>query len=158
MKILFTISLLFLFSATNSQDSSKFKMIDSLVSIINTSGLQVQRDTLVQDYPEVGLKMTTYLSMIATNTELLKYVNYVKSDKVEDAVAIEMTASNTFYYLHNQLIKVEEFVIQPYNDFKADWYFWDGKSLNDPLPDDKEAPRSKFLLELSRAMLNQIVK
>lgn len=73
MKPLFFLILTLISSDSYTQDSLKIKKIDSIEASINSSSLPIQRDTLIQNRPEMGLKITTYLSMIIHNQELLKY-------------------------------------------------------------------------------------
>jgi hypothetical protein len=154
------LSFLFLLSFLTAfcQDTSKIKEINLLVSVINTSTLPVQRDTLVKDHPEMGLKMTTYLTMIVNNNHLLKYVNYVITTRNENGVQKQMTGSNTFYYNQNKLIKVEEYLIEGDKKQIADWYYSEEKPLYYTLQSDKSEARAALLLTMSQAMLKQIIK
>ncbi len=56
-----TLSFIFILASSivYSQDTLKIKQIEDLVLGINTSTLPIRRDTLIQDHPELGLKMTT---------------------------------------------------------------------------------------------------
>jgi hypothetical protein len=154
LTILFT---LILFRAY-SQDTLKVKQVDALVLQINSSTLPIQRDTLIQDYPEIGLKMTIYLTMIVSEGELIKYVNYVNSTRVEKGVTQEMTGSNTFYYDHNKLIKVEEYLLEGDKKITFDWYYSNDKALYYTLKSDKAEDRATLLLSMSKTMLKQIIK
>jgi hypothetical protein len=78
------------------QDTLKIRQIDSLVKVINQSNLNIQYDSILQDYPELGLTMRTYLTMVLDGNELKKYVNNVNSVRLEKDISIKTTGSNTF--------------------------------------------------------------
>lgn len=149
--------ILFCFN-TYSQDSLKIRQIDAFVSKINSSNLPIQRDTLVQDRPELGLKMTTYLSGISNDSELIKYVNYVTGTMIENGVTRQMTSSNTFYFEHNKLIKVEEYSIEGDKKGEANWYYSDDKPIHWTFQSEKSEERANLLLNMSKAMVSKIIK
>ncbi len=155
-------SLLFIFILTfsnvQSQDSLKMKQIDALVSEINLSMVPRQRDTIIQNYPELGLKMITYLAMASTGGELLKYVNQVNTTMRENGIEKQMTTSSTFYYRGNKLIKVEEYMIAGGNKQIMDWYYEADKPLHYTLKSDQAAERATTLLIISSGLLKQIIK
>ena len=158
MKTTVTFIFILTFFSVYSQDTLKIKRIDALVSGINTSALPLQRDTLIQDHPEMGLKMTTYLSMIVNGDELMKYVNLVNTTMTENAETRQMTTSSSFYYDHNKLIKVEEYLIEGDKKKTMDWYYAEDKPLYYTLQSDKAADRATLLLTMSKAMLKQVIK
>jgi hemerythrin superfamily protein len=120
--------------------------------------LPIQRGTLIQDRPEIGLKMTTYLTMIVNSGELIKYVNFVNTSMTENAQTRQMATSSSLYYDHNKLIKVEEYLIEGEKKQTADWYYSEDKPLYYTLQSDKAADRATFLLTLSKGMLKQVIK
>ena len=69
-----------------------------------------------------------------------------------------MVTSNTFYYEHNKLIKVEEYIIHGENKQMADWYFSDDKPLYYTFKSPKSAERATSLLAIANTMVKQIVK
>lgn len=158
MKTILSLFLILAFFSVHAQDSSKINEINLLVSAINTSTLPLQRDTLIQDHPEVGLKITTYLSMLVSNNELLKYVSYVVTSMNENGVSKQMTGANTFYYNHNKLIKVEEYLIDGEQKHIADWYYSDEKPFSYTLKSDQAENRAALLLTMSQTILKQIIK
>ncbi len=158
MKLSLLILFLFSFSFGYSQNSSKIKEINILVSAINATNLPVEKDTLIQNLPELGLKMTTYLSMIVNNNQLLKYVNYSETLRIVNGVQQKMTVSNTFYYYDNKLIKVEEYLIESAYKRSIEWYYSNDKLLYTTFDYDKSEARAAVLLEVSNAMLKQIIK
>jgi hypothetical protein len=156
-----TLTFIFIFTfcySVWSQDTLKIKQIDVLVASINSSTLPVKRDTLIQDHPEMGLKMTTYLTMIINGKELIKYVNLVKTTMTENAVARQMTTSNSFYYDHNNLVKAEEYLIEGEKKKTADWYYANDKPFYYTLKSDKAADRAILLLTMAKEMLKQVIK
>ena len=157
MKTTLTIIFILAVSGVYAQDTLKIRQIDALVSAINNSPLPVKRDTLIQNAP-TGLKMTTYLSMIMDGGELLKYVNHVNMTMQEKGVSRKMTAANTFYYNHNKLIKVEEYMIEGDEKTTFDWYYSDDKPLYATVPPEKAGDRATVLLTMSKAMLKAIIK
>lgn len=158
MRTMLTLIFLLLFSSSYSQDTSKIKQIDTLVLSINNSTLPIQRDTIIQDRPELGLKMITYLTMIVNDNELMKYVNFVNTTMTENGKSRQMTTSSTFYYHDNKLIKVEEYLIEGDNKKTADWYYSDNKPLYYTLQSDKAASRANLLLTMADGMLKQVIK
>ena len=158
MKTTLTFIFILTFCSAYSQDTLKIKQINALVLGINTSSLPIQRDTLIQDHPEMGLKMTTYLSMIVNGSELLKYVNFVNSTMKENTETRQMTSSSSFYYDHNKLIKVEEYLIEGDKKKAMDWYYSEDKPLYYTLQSDKAADRATLLLTMSKEMLKQVIK
>jgi len=158
MKTTLIIFFILTFFGVYSQDTLKIRQIDALLSQINTSTLPIHRDTLVQDHPEIGLKMTTYLTMIVNGGELIKYVNYVNTTMIENGVTRQMTTSSSFYYDHNKLIKVEEYLLESDKKKTADWYYSGDKPLYYTLQSDKAEDRATLLLTMSKTMLKQIIK
>lgn len=158
MRTTLFISFILTFLNGYSQDTLKIKQIDALVSNINSSSLPVQRDTLRQDRPEMGLKMTTYLTMIVNGNELIKYVNNVNTSMIANRTIKQMNASNTFYYDHNKLIKVEEYIIEGDKRGEANWYYADDKPLYYTLKSGKAEDRANFLLTQSKTILKQVIK
>ena len=158
MKTCLTFFIILTFSRGYSQDTLQTRQIDVLVSKINSSTLLVHRDTLVQDHPELGLKMTTYLTMIVNGGELIKYVNYVNTSMKENGITRKITTSNSFYYDHNKLIKVEEYLLEGDKKKAFDWYYADDKPLYHTLQSDKADDRAELLLTMSKGILKQIIK
>ena len=157
-KTLTFIFVLAIFCNVYSQNTSKIKQIDALVLTINTSPLPIQHDTLIQDHPEMGLKMITYLSMIVNGGELIKYVNLVNTIMTENAATRKITSSSSFYYDQHKLIKVEEYLIEGDEKKTMDWYYAEDKPLYYTLQSDKAADRATLLLTISKGMLKQVIK
>jgi hypothetical protein len=149
---------LFFFNVYSQQDTLKLRQIDTIVFQINTSNLPIQRDTIVQDYPNMGIKATTYLTMIMKDKTLFKFVNFVNSTRTEDGVERQMIGSNSFYYDNNELIKVEEYIIEGGKKGEAIWYYWKDAPIYYTLQSDKAADRADLLLDMSKNMLKQIIK
>lgn len=141
-----------------AQDSLKIKQIDVLVSEINSSTLPVQRDTITQNHPEMGLTMITYLTMLVYEGELIRYVNHINTSMTENGATRQMTGSNTFYYNHNTLIKVEEYLIEAGIKREVAWYYANDKPLYYTLQSDKAEARAILLLSMSKTMLKQVIK
>ena len=158
MKILLSILLIVAFIRGYSQDTIKTKQIDLLIFNINKSSLPVHRDTLIQDRPELGLKMITYLTTIVKDNELIKYVNFVNTTIIESGGTRKISSSSTFYYNQNKLIKVEEFLIEGDTKKEANWYYSEDKPLYYTLQSEKSEARAVFLLETSKAFVKQVIK
>ncbi len=152
------ISILAFYYNVYSQDTLKIKLINALVSSINTSTLPIQHDTLIQDHPDMGFKMTTYISMIVNGRELIKYVNLVNTTMTDNAATQQVISSNSFYYANNKLIKVEEYSIEGDNKKTIDWYYEEDKPLFYTLQSNKAANRATLLLTMSKGMLKQVIK
>ncbi|MET0393005.1 MAG: hypothetical protein ABW019_07675, partial [Chitinophagaceae bacterium] len=60
-KILLTSLLAFGIATAYSQDSLQLRRVDSLVRGINQANLQVTRDSIVHDYPDMGLYAKSWL-------------------------------------------------------------------------------------------------
>ncbi|WP_281239950.1 hypothetical protein [Flavobacterium praedii] len=159
MKIPTFFILLFLMVTNSySQETSKTKDIDVIVNYINQSNYQTTRDTIIQDKPEYGLKMKTYLTMKVDANQLKKYENFAYTNMTLDGKSHEITTSTTFYYDENKLIKVEEYMIEGSDKKVMDWYYSEDKPLYYTLKSDKAEERATLLLSMSDAMLKQIKK
>ncbi len=158
MKIVMTFIFLIIFSSAYSQKKFKIKRIDALVSKINTSSLQSQRDTLIQDLPELGLKTITFLTMIMDGEKLIKYENLVNATFIEKGVERKITSSNIFYFGDNKLIKVEEYLIENGKKKTDEWYYSKDKPLYYTLQSDKAEDRANLLLKISKELLSKIIK
>ncbi len=156
MKTILFVLFLSSFSLSYSQDTSRLKEINSLVAKINSSGLPVQRDSIVQDYQ--SLKMITHLSMLVNGDQLLKYVNEVATTRTENGITRQFTTTNIFYYDKNKLIKVEDYAVSGENKQMAEWYYWDDKPLYYTLKDERSEERAEMLLAMSKTLLKQIIK
>lgn len=150
--ILLLVIVLFSLS-TYSQDTTSVKQIDSLVKLINNSGLKIQRDTLRQEYPAMNLSMQTYLSMLTDAGELKKYVNDVHMSTKENGVPKKQHGITTFYFDHNKLIKVEDDITEGDKKLKVDWYFSNDKPIYNTLKSDKGQDRADLLLKIAEGML-----
>jgi len=140
------------------QDSLKLRRIDSLVSVINQSGLTIQNDSIIQDHPEWGLSMKTYLTLALDGNKLKKYVNKGISVRLEKGISKHMTTSTTFYFDQDKLIKVEESGIEGEKKLFADWYYAENKPLYYTYRSDKSEARAALLLTMADNMLKQIQK
>ena len=154
-KILFSTLLLFTINS-NCQDTLKVRQIDSLVSVINQSNLVIQNDSILQDRPELGLAMKTYLTMALDGNKLKKYINKVNSVRLEKGISKQMTASNTFYFDQDKLIKVEEFVIEGDKKLYFDWYYSENKPLYYTYQSEKSESRATLLLTMANGMIKQM--
>jgi len=102
--------------------------------------------------------MTTYLTMIVQGNELLKYMNNVNSSVPENGSRRQMTAANTFYYHHNSLIKVEEYIVEGERNKEVSWYYSDNKPIYWTLQSEEAEERANFLLTMSKTLLSKIIK
>lgn len=158
MKFILTVIFILAFSFGYSQDSLKTKQIDDLVTGMNTANFAATQDSIVKDFPQLGLKMTTYLTSIVKDGELIKYVNFVNSSKKEIDGVHHMVASNAFYFDKNKLIKVEEYLIEGDKKNVADWYYSDDKPIYYTLQSEKAEQRAIFLLSLSKDLVKKLSK
>lgn len=143
----------------HAQDVAKIKQIDTLVMIINQqTNLKVQHDSIIQDHPEMGLNIKTYLTMASDSTEIKKYVNNVYTINVENGITKQMNSSTTFYFYQQKLIKVEEYVMESGKAKYIDWYYSEDKPLYYTLQYDKAEERAFFLLTTAKSMLQVLKK
>jgi len=157
MKIIFLLAtFLFSFTVYSQQDIAKLRKVDALVNLINSSDFEVQTHTIKQDPPEMGLSMRTYLTIVINGPELKKYVNNVHATTQENGEAKKIVSSNTFYFDHNKLIKVEEFITEGDKKLEALWYYADDKPLYYTLKSDKAQARAELLLTMAKTMLEKI--
>jgi hypothetical protein len=156
MKTFIALFFLFYCSRSFSQNFTNLTRIDSLVTTINASKLKITQDSIIQNMPDIGLFMKTYLSMIMDGRKLNKYVNYVKATQVESRVAKQMTTCNTFYFQENNLIKVEECVMTDYQMVQFVWYFSEDKCLYHSLQSDKADSRASLLLSMGKDFVKKI--
>lgn len=138
-----------------AQAPDQTRQIDSLVGVINGGSFTIERDTLKQEFPDMGFSVVTYLTLVTDGTEVKKYVNFVRSTTREKEQLKEMVAQNTFYFDHNQLIKVEEYLIEGDKKVEASWYYANDKPLYHTLQSDRAAERAAMLLQMAKAMMQQ---
>lgn len=155
-KYLFFILLSLIVGNSYAQETSKTKNIDAIVSRINQADYQTKKDTIIQDKPEYGLKMTTYLTMKVADNQLKKYENLVYTTLTQNGIAKEITTSSTFYYDQNKLIKVEEYLIEGSSKKVMNWYYSEDKPLYYDLKSEKAEDRAKMLLIVSEAMQKKV--
>jgi len=158
MKMIFSAFFIFTLLNTYAQDSIKIKKIDALVAAINNSGFSIQRDTIKQESPEIGIKMITYLTMLSNGSELLKYINDVDITMTQEGFKKHMGGANTFYFEHNKLIKVEEYMIEADQKKEAIWYFSEDKPLYYTLQSPEADARAFLLLSMAKTMVSQFNK
>lgn len=132
--------------------------IDSIVSFINHSKHPVQKDTVVQDRSETGLKMMTIITAIIDEGSLLKYVHFVETSMKQNDGTRQMTSSSTFYYNHHKLIKVEEYLMEEGQKKTADWYYENDQPLHYTVQSEKAAERAVQLLMISNGIKQQVIK
>ncbi|WP_153796748.1 hypothetical protein [Foetidibacter luteolus] len=154
-KLLLLVTAFFATFAVYSQDSIKIRQIDSLVNAINLADFKVQNDTIIQNQPEVGLYMRTYLTAITNEKELKKYTNTVNATTQNSGVTKQIISANVFYFHNNKLIKVEEQITDDKKKLELFWYYDDNKPIHYNLSSDKAQDRAEFLLTLSKSMLEK---
>lgn len=138
-----------------AQAPEQTRQIDSLVQVINGGTFTVERDTLKQELPGMGLSVHTYLTLVTDGDEVKKHVNFVRSTTREGEQQKEMVAQNAFYFNHNQLIKVEEYLIEGDKKIEAAWYYADDKPLYYTLQFEKAAERAAMLLQMAKSMMQK---
>ena len=138
-----------------SQDATKIRQVDSLVNLINSSNFKIQRDTIKQEYPQMGFSGRTYLTMVSNGKEIKKYVNSFHSAATHDGVTKKMDGENAFYFDNNKLIKVEEFMTEGDKKFEVQWYYADDKPIYNTLKSDKGKDRAEVLLTMAKSMLEK---
>ena len=142
-----------------SQDSQKLKDIDSVVYGIKNSGFPATHDSITQNYPGLGLFMTSYLTKVMNSVEIKCYVNKVHSRSIGNGLTREMTTFSSFYFDHHKLIKVEESGVNKNNeDIHVAWYYADSKPIYNTAPSGKSQDRAEFLLVLADIILKQSEK
>ncbi len=156
MKILFLFISFFYFSNLFSQDSLSVRQVDSLVSIIQYSNFPTQRDSIFQDYSEIGLKINTHITLVTYGKELKKYAQIVKATQLENKIEKHNLMGSAFYYNKNLLIKVEEFMIEEGKEYKAEWYFYNDKCFFKTATSPKFENRISLLVKLSNTFLKKV--
>lgn len=141
------------YTNTYSQNTDKIKQIDSLVFRINNSDFLVERDTVKIDLPELKFKSVSLLSMTSYKNKLLKFSNFLNATSVKNDTEQKTIGSNIFYYDHDKLIEVEEYMIEN-NDKKLEvkWYFSNDKFLYSTLQNKAAEVRAEQLLIMSKSM------
>jgi len=141
------------------QDSAtQVRKIDSLVESINHSNFIVQHDSTNNDVPAYGIFSKTYITVVLNGQDVVKYVNNVTGSREVKNKTVKMTTSNTFYYHHNKLIKVEDQVFQDNMQICFEWYYDNDKSLYYTMKTDRSAERAELLLVMSKAIMTQFAK
>ncbi len=156
MKTILLLALLFCYTTSKAQDSIKIKQIDSLVSVITHSNWPVQQDSVIQDYPSIGLSMKTYITVLRYAKELKKYAQVVKSTRKEGEVTMQDLSGSAFYYDQDKLVKVEEFFVHEGKENKMGWYYADDKCIYHSLQSAKAADRAIFLVDLANTFLKKM--
>lgn len=156
MKTILLLALLICSISTHAQDSIKIKQIDSLVSVIMHADWPVQQDSVIQDYPSVGLSMKTYIRVMMYNRELKKYAQIVKSSRKEGEVSFQDISGSAFYYHQDKLIKVEEFFIHAGKENKMEWYYEADKCFYHTFQSPKAEERAIFLVDLANGFLKKV--
>lgn len=143
---------------SNSQGIPDLRRIDSIATVINYPKTKATQDSIVQNLPTLGLFIKTYLTAIFEGNKLIKYVNYVKTDRSENGITTHMTSCNTFYFDDNSLIKVEEFGMADNQVQQFNWYFKADKCLYHSLQTERSDSRSALLISMSKEFTKTIVK
>jgi hypothetical protein len=144
-----------------SQSSPDTRKIDSLVNHINATPYTTTVDSIIQDMSQIGLFMRTYITVAMDGAQLKKYINYVKTVRVEQGKTTKMTTSNNFYFNNGQLIKVEDILAEEGKGkdnrvFSFAWYY-DGERYAYPQPvSEKNDQRAELLLTLGRELLKKM--
>ena len=141
---------------TYSQDTVKIRQVDSVVYLINHSNFKIQRDTIKNEMPNMGISSRNYLTMVSDSNEIKKYVNSFHMTTQNNGITKKMDGENAFYFDHNKLIKVEEFVVDSDKKAEVQWYYADEKPIYNTLPPGKAGDRAEFLLKLSKTMLGKL--
>ena len=139
-----------------SQDTTKLKQIDALVHEINASTFTIQRDTIKNDKPDIGLSMRTYLTTVVDGTQLKKYINNVYVTTEMNGTKKQMVSTNTFYFDQNQLIKVEEFISKDDKKIDAFWYHADDQPIHYTFRSEKSPERAQLLLQMAKSMIAKL--
>jgi hypothetical protein len=158
MKLASLFLLLICGSKTFSQDNPIIQHIDSVVYKINHSGLPEFKDSISQDYKDMGLSMKTYMTYVKDAGALKKYVNYVISNQQVNGVTRQMIGSTSFYFDQNKFIKAEDFAISEGKEINAAWYFDDGKCIYPEVLSEKDEKRVKTLITIGDRLRKQVYK
>lgn len=156
MKLTVLFVIVFCSFGAYSQDSLKMKAIDEIVKKINTGSFTTEKDTIKNDRPELGLFMTSYLTMVTSDKQMMKYVNLVHIKRTENGVEMQTVGSNIFYFDNSKLIKVEEFMEENKERIDMLWYYADDKPLYYTMKTGKAQERAEFLLKLSKTLLDKV--
>jgi hypothetical protein len=139
-----------------SQDTSRLKQINSLVKIINQSGLITQTDSVIQDMPSLGLFIKTFVSVSIKDSNLVKYSSRTNATNLTNGVTEKISTLVSFYFLDRKLIKVEEVGNINNKKMNAEFYYFDNKPFYNTFQSDKSEARALQLLEMSKAVYNKI--
>ena len=154
-KLLFFPFFLLLSFELFAQPLDELRKIDSIVTAIKKSDLQIVYDTIVNNIPAVGLYVKSYLTTGVEGNELKFFVNRVSSTSYENDTLKEMVGSIAFYFAQGKLIKVEETLLSSGKEQTADWYYSNDKPLYWTLNSDKSESRAQFLLTLARDIMEK---
>ncbi|THU41473.1 hypothetical protein FAM09_05030 [Niastella caeni] len=130
--------------------------MDSLVKLINNSNFKTQRDTIKQDRPDYGISSRTYLTMVSEGNELKKYVNSFHMTTKNNGISKKMDGENAFYFDHNKLIKVEEFMSEGDKKMEMHWYYADEKPIYNTLNAGKDNERAEMLLKMAKGLVEKM--
>jgi hypothetical protein len=144
-----------------SQNGPDTRKIDSLVNRINATPFTTTVDSIIRDMSIIGLFTRTYITVAMDGEQLKKYVNYVKTIRVEYGKTQYITTSNNFYFDKGQLIKVEDILVEEGNGkdnrvFSFAWcYDGDGYSYPQPVS-EKNNKRAELLLSMGKDLLKKM--
>ena len=127
-----------------------------MANAIRHADWPVQQDSVIQDYPSVGLSMKTYISVMMYNRELKKYAQIVKANRKEGEVTFHDISGSAFYYDQDKLIKVEEFFIHDGKENKMEWYYEADKCIYHSFQSPKAEDRAVFLMGLANGFLKKV--
>lgn len=160
MRLSEVILFLFFIAAGNtaqSQDSiqTRIRQIDSIVTIINRSPVPVTMDSVVTDYPSIGLYMKNYLSALVDGRELKKYSDFGVSERKEKDSSVYGAYSSTFYFSRNELIRVDQMGAGGKKKMVVSFYYEGDKMIYSTLQDEKSESQGMLLLKIGKIMIQK---
>jgi hypothetical protein len=155
VKKILTAILFFIAFSSSAQDKIKINRIDSIVKSINSSHLPVQRDTLNQDQPALGLESKTYLAATYHSEVLIKYEQHANMKMANNGVSKQMKSTIVFYFHTDKLIKAEV----EFSEKKAtEWYYENDEPLLDSSAPEIIQEQALFVLNTSKNIAAQFKK
>jgi hypothetical protein len=139
-----------------SQDTLKVTQIDLLVKVIDQYGIIPQTDSIVQDMPDLGLYMKTFVSIYFRGNDLVKYVDATNAIRQEKGETQITNTSSAFYFDKNKLIKVEETGNIKGKAVHAEWYYFNDKPLYYTMQSDKSESRAALLLTMAQSIQSKL--
>ncbi len=117
--------------------------------------MPVQRDTLNQDQPALGLESKTYLSAMYDSDKLVKYEQRANMRMANNGVSRQMESIIVFYFNCGKLIKAE---VEFSEKKPTEWYYEEDEPLLNSSAPETTKEQALLVLNTSKNITAQLRK